>query len=310
MADDFKSEIRSRAGGGPVDMAISRLKDWGATSINAIDVGGNVAIDFNTPFPGNQPIHSSITLDGNEVVEATIRYGVLDKNALGGTPEPIVFDDEPQPEAIARLQRAVNVPVYPGSLRVGVDFGDADRQPRPHVNVGVTRGAEVHGAVPGQSTPMLDFLNWMIEVGEQIREEFDAEFVETVPGLPNAPRFIAEFADRVSSQWEVESANPSSITNTEVTLTKSLAEATVEFDAEGGVVRFSATFETTPFDPQAQSDEEWQETVESVDLPEDTTAFVTDRTGKREVNWDSARAGEMASAEQVASGLTSLALRA
>lgn len=309
MTDNFKDEIRSRAQSGPVDQAISRLKDWGATSINTVDTTQSVSIDFNTPFPGKQPIHSTITLKGGEVVESVIRYGVLDKNALGGTPTPAILDEAEPPE-INRLKAAVNKPIYPGSLRVAVDFGDGERTPRPHVRVGTpTSGVTVHEGVNGEPTPLLDYLNWVKLVGEEIREEFDSEFVQTVPGLRNAPRFITNFADRVGSEWDVESANPSSITNTELNLTKTLGEATVEFNEKGEVVKLTAVFDTSPLAPEPDSDEQWQQTVDSVDMPPETTAFVTDRTAKRKVNWDSARAGDTADPEQIASALNSLAIR-
>ena len=309
MTDDFKEEIRARASGDPVDETIAQLKEWGATQIDTTRVADGASIDFYTPFPGNQPIKSTMTVTNGAVKESVIRYGVLSKADLGGHPATAILDER-QPPEVNRLKRAVNKPIYPGSLRVGVDFGDGDRVPRPHVRAGYTGGATVHEGVEGEPTPVPDFINWIISVGEEVRAEFSEEFVEPVPGLQNAPRFITNFVDGVSGQWEIEEARPSSITNTEVSLTETLQDATVEFNEEGEVVRFSATFETSPLAGSVQSDESWRSTVDGVEFPPETTAFVREESGKREVNWDSARAGDTADADEIASALNSLSIRA
>jgi hypothetical protein len=307
MTDDFKDEIRSRAESDPVDATVSRLKEWGATSINVADIGVGADLDFNTPFPGNQPIRSSLTIDGGAVKESVIRYGVLSKSDLGGHPQPALPGEE-QPREIVRLKRAVNAPVYPGSLRVGVDFGDAGRLPRPHVRVGFTGGVTVHEEVQGEPTPVADFIEWIISVGEEIRAEFDGEFVDTVPGMQNAPRFVADFIDAVSGQWDVVEAAPSSITNTEITFTEALQDATVELNEEGEVVRLSATFGTSPLAQEAPSEAEWRELVEDTDLPPEATAFVREQSGKREVRWDAARSGAELDRETAASALRTLSV--
>lgn len=307
MTDDFKERIRAIASANdPVETAKTVLEDWQVGMIDTHPTREDqTEILFNTPLPGNQPIASTIVVEDGEVVEATIRYGVLSKQA---------FDTHPSQsdKSLRRLKQAINRVPYPFDLERRADFGDANRKPRPHLRVGnrVSPADDDVGLSGGGDKPPAvgAFLEYVIDTSDEMRNEFANEYVKPVPGLEDAPRFIRAFIDLVSGKWDVEEARPSSITNTEVELTETLRDATVEFNEEGEVVRFSATFGTSPLAREVQSDAEWRELVEDQDFPPETTAFVREQSGKREVNWDSARAGDTAGRERVASALRGLAL--
>lgn len=306
MTDDFKERIRSRMDGTTApEAAMENLREWGATRVESFQGSNGVEVSFNTPLPGSQPIRSSVIISStDEVEEATIRYGVLDASEFAGHPSN-------NPTQMQRLKDAIGRVEYDLPFTRRVDFGDAGRKPRPHLRLGSSRDPNMETPVGvGDDAPTGEVIQYIIDTTEAIESEFANGYVASIPGMENAPRFIMQFADLVSDKWDVESAAPTSITETELSLDGSLKEATVVFDAEGGVVRFSAEFRMSPFTTAVPSDAEWQSTIDDVDLPPETTTFVRERSGKREVNWDSARSGDTADAEQIASALNSLAIRA
>ena len=109
-----------------------RLAAWGATRINytengAVEDAGQ--IDFETQFPGDQPILSSFSLDRGKVEQAAIRYGVLD-GALFPTPPSRSH------EQLDRLKMIATRSGVPDVGSVIVNYGDVGRDPRPHLLLG------------------------------------------------------------------------------------------------------------------------------------------------------------------------------
>jgi hypothetical protein len=105
---------------------------WGAEGINVTKIWArdrDANIDFASPFPGHQPIRSSISLDDGEIYEATIRYGVLDDD---------VFPTHPSedPEQVQRLRMCATRSPLPDTGTVLVNYGDTHRVPRPHLLLG------------------------------------------------------------------------------------------------------------------------------------------------------------------------------
>lgn len=306
MTNEFKQRIRPRMDGTTAPKAaMESLREWGATRVESFQGSDDVEVSFNTPLPGSQPIRSSVIISSTgEVEEATIRYGVLDASEFAGHPS----NNQTQ---IQRLKDAVGRVEYGLPFTRRVDFGDAGRKPRPHLRLGSARDPNMETPVGvGDDAPVSEVVQYIIDTTQTIESEFADEYVASIPGMENAPRFIMQFADLVSGEWDVESAAPASITDTELTLDGSLKEATVVFGPEGDVVRFSVEFRMSPFTTAIPSDTEWQSTIEGVDLPPEATAFVREQSGKRVVNWDSARAGDTADAEDIAAALSSLSIRA
>jgi len=306
MTDEFKERIRSRMDGTTApEAAMESLREWGATRVESFQGADGVEVSFNTPLPGSQPIRSSVIISSTgEVEEATIRYGVLDASEFAGHPSN-------NPTQVQRLKDAVGRVEYDLPFTRRVDFGDAGGKPRPHLRLGSARDPNMETPVGvGDDAPVGEVIQYIIDTTETIESEFAGDYVASIPGMENAPRFIMQFADLVSGEWDVESAAPASITETELSLDGSLKEATVVFGAEGDVVRFSAEFGMSPFATEPPSDAEWQSTAEGADLPPEATAFVRGQSGKRVVNWDSARAGDTADADEIASALNSLSIRA
>lgn len=167
---------------------VSRLVDWGAASIDTVETTQSVSgervsvtsIDFYTPFPGDQPIRSSITYYDGTVIEATIRYGVLDGS---------LYDEHPTGDTgqLLRLRPLADVAEMPERGIVMVNYGDTHRKPRPHLLFGWT--PEGGGAVSvsdmeylrreGYNEPVDagQFMDWIIRVGNLVRQEFRGEWV-------------------------------------------------------------------------------------------------------------------------------------
>jgi len=297
--DDFEASIRSRMNN-TVSAAVERLGEWGATGIDTFETDVQT-IQFNTPLPGSQPINSAIVADDGIVTASTIRYGVF---------APEAFDTHPEPGSaeVRRLKRVVARVEYPGSLRVGVDFGDATRRARPHVRIGNDGGLTVH-EMGGGDTELSDLVSYIIAVGAEIKDEYEDEFVSPVPGLSNAPRPVSEFVGIIDDKWDVDSAAPLSLTETELQVESSLSDGRVVFDNDGNVVRFSATVQSNPLDPDEPTLSEWEQTVESAGFPGDAMTTVTPRTGKRELKWDASKSGDPLPSRDVAQMYRSLLLR-
>lgn len=163
-----------------------RLEEWGATDIYSVETrdwvdGDRVDVtnfDFRTPFPGIQPISSSLLVHEGRVVEATVRYGVLDDRA---------FDEHPSKDTavLLRLRSAVEGPEVPAEGIVNVGFGDTHRTPRPHLRFGWTPEGE-YIDLPAMSYIRREgyhvpvdadaFFEWMIRAGRRIRQEFRGEW--------------------------------------------------------------------------------------------------------------------------------------
>lgn len=289
MADDFKDEIRSRMGESAVDVVERRLDEWGVTGLNSFETNDVTNVDFNTPLPGKQPIRSSLTISDEGVTEATIRYGTFNPDTFDSHPA------DPQDPAMQRLKRVVEQVPYDGSLPINVDFGDAGRSPRPHLRTAVSRGgnmaeraanpATVHSGEGERGEPAdpVAFVDYIIRVGEAIAAEYDDEFSTPVPGMANPPQFVVDFIDRVDEKWDVESAAPASVTETEVELEATTKEARVVFNPDGEVVRMSVTAIPSPL-------ADWDVVISDAGWPEEATT--TQRGGKRITKWDGARTDE------------------
>lgn len=170
------------------DVVVQQLDKWGAEPFPndagepdpwqaAIDERGEtVGIDFFTPFPGDQPIASSIQMQDGEIVEATIRYGVL---------EPVPFgEDHPTDSTVKleRLHRTIRDAWGPLEGKMLANYGDPNRQPRPHLLLGwepsmaeypeFLRDGDAHDTFNARQT-----MRRIIRVGEAIREEFDGKWV-------------------------------------------------------------------------------------------------------------------------------------
>lgn len=161
------------------DYIEDRLREWGATRIESRPVPGDeerYSIDFQTPFPGDQPIRSSLSVIGDAVNEATIRYGVLDESAFPTHPT-----DDPD-----QLDRLHLVATRSGVFDVGVvvvNFGDTHRLPRPHLLLGwkasVSKDDEVVVANDyDRDYPVDATLDIIERFGENVRREFRGEWVQ------------------------------------------------------------------------------------------------------------------------------------
>lgn len=154
------------------------LRSWGATRIATRRADDYVSIDFHTPFPGDQPIRSSVQLGDGGVVEATLRYGVLEKD---------YFPTHPTEDngAIQRLRGIVAGDDMPTDGYVLVNYGDTHREPRPHVlygwaPTGAIEMSELEYLQRGEveePVDIEDFMGWITRVGRGIRREFRGEWV-------------------------------------------------------------------------------------------------------------------------------------
>lgn len=113
-----------------VDYIVEGLEEWGADVKEVIDSGhGETAVDFVTPFPGNQPIWSSYSVKAGMIVQATVRYGVLDGSKFPRHPSN-------SPDQLDRLKDVARRSNMPDVGVVLVNYGDAHREPRPHLLLG------------------------------------------------------------------------------------------------------------------------------------------------------------------------------
>jgi hypothetical protein len=187
---DYRQIIRQRMGTtarspdmSVVDDVIFRLDTWGVEFLSdkdaqrerATDSTGEASIDFFPPFPGKQPIASSIAIGSRGITQATIRYGSLEQRAFDTPRHPTNV-----PEQIDRIVAAAAAagPI-PGAL-VLANYGDPGRVPRPHLLIGwrpsmaddsevVQRGDRSHFS----AGPVVDYIQ---RVGEEYRDEFAAEY--------------------------------------------------------------------------------------------------------------------------------------
>lgn len=160
------------------------LRGWGATVHNVMETGslgaGDVTVDFETPFPGDQPIWSSAKVTADGVTESTIRYGVLDESRFISWPT----DDIDQ---VHRLTDTVAVGPIDGAL-VYANYGDRHRRPRPHAILGwvppdapgvPSREMRVADGVTDRAVPVGAYVDWVMGVGRRIRREYRDEWDES-----------------------------------------------------------------------------------------------------------------------------------
>jgi hypothetical protein len=295
---DYKDEIRERMGGvGDIE---SLLREYGGTSIQVLD-GRQKVVDFNTPFPGDQPIRSGLEIEDGMVTRGTIRYGVLDKEQFRTGPHG-------DPKSLRRLRRAVESVPAPGSLGVNVGFGDANRVPRPHIRLGWRpdeAGVQLIETGPGGAASVADTVRFIEAAGEQIRDEFEAEYVKPVPGVENAPLAVSEF---VSATQDTDAENimarPSSRDGYEITFTYPPAvqsRAIVTDDSD--VLQYDINVPSGFGEPDLQ---QWVSKTDRAGVPE--SAFVTVGGDQKEVSYRSSIADETLSVEEAVSQIRSLSI--
>lgn len=152
------------------------LEDWGATRITEKDVFEKTkTVDFHTPFPGDQPIRSNIVVAGDGVMKATVRYGVLDREF---TMHPTHSRGQ-----IKRLKDMAFATDLPEDTIVVVNYGDPNREPRPHLLIGWKPSMEEDFtvvqdvSVPNEEIVGLEeTLEAIKEFGEGVENEFAAEW--------------------------------------------------------------------------------------------------------------------------------------
>jgi len=287
MTDDFEESVRSRA-----NADVKRLlREYGATGIQVLNRREKV-VDFQTPFPGRQPIASGLVIDDGEVIRGSIRYGVLDKQQFGVGPQN-------HTPSLRRLRQAVEAVPPVGSLAVNVGFGDAERVPRPHVRLGGSIQGEGVKVVPnksGGSAPVAETIDYIEKVGERIRTEFEDEYVEPVPGLANAPVPIAEFVDVVQRGMEATDieVRPSSRDGYEIRFTFTRADPSRAIVTDEGDVLQYDVYLGVGF--TAPTQEEWENRAEEAGVPD--SAFVTVDGSQKEVSYRSSIEGETLSADE------------
>lgn len=163
----------------PVEDVEEWLGAWGATRINSFETGEDVQhIDFHAPFPGDQPIRSSIEIVPTGVLKSTLRFGVLDTAG----PHPTT-----DPEWIRRLATQVTEARPPRTQTTFVNYGDTTYDARPHIGhgwlpseraMGIDRDTGILYRADGDETPTLPFLQFMERAGERIRAEFAGHWEE------------------------------------------------------------------------------------------------------------------------------------
>lgn len=165
-------------GSGAVSEVVEWLENWGATDIlvGRQENPDTATVDFHTPFPGDQPIRSSVDVVSGEVQEATIRYGVLDADLFAVHPT----DDEAQ---VDRLKHVATRSGVPDVGLVLVNYGDPHRVPRPHVLWGWAFSmANDYEVVidddPERWYPMETFMDVTKTFGRNVRQEFRDEWVD------------------------------------------------------------------------------------------------------------------------------------
>jgi hypothetical protein len=167
--------------GVPAAPSVERwARAWGAEDITVTEIWArdrDANIDFASPFPGTQPIRSSISLDGGEIYEATIRYGVLDD---------AVFPTHPSedPEQLQRLRMCATRSPLPDTGTVLVNYGDPHRVPRPHLLLGwrPTVATDEEVVVDDDAGDRRYGVESSLELferfGAHVRREFRTEWVE------------------------------------------------------------------------------------------------------------------------------------
>lgn len=287
MTDDFNESVRNRA-----NADVKRLlREYGATGIQVLNRRETV-VDFQTPFPGDQPIASGLEIEDGVVTRGTIRYGVLDKERFTTGPHD-------HPPSLRRLRRAVETTTPPGSLAVNVGFGDADRVPRPHVRLGWRpndAGVQVIQNRSGGSAPVKETVEYIKRVGKEIRDEFGDEYVDPVPGLANAPLPVSEFVNKVRRGMDATDieVRPSSRDGYEIRFTFTRAdESRAIVTDEGDVLQYDV-YLNTGF--SAPTQEEWEDRAEEVGVPD--SAFVTVDGSQKEVSYRSSIADGTLSVEE------------
>lgn len=287
MTDDFEESVRNRA-----NADVKRLlREYGATGIQVLNRRETV-VDFQTPFPGDQPIASGLEIEDGVVTRGTIRYGVLDKERFATGPHG-------HPPSLRRLRRTVETTTPPGSLAVNVGFGDADRVPRPHVRLGWRpndAGVQVIQNRAGGSAPVKETVDFIERAGEEIRTEFEDEYVDPVPGLANAPLPVSEFTNKVRRGLDASDVEvrPSSRDGYEIRFTFTRAdESRAIVTDEGDVLQYDV-YLGVGF--TAPTQEEWEDRAEEVGVPD--SAFVTVDGSQKEVSYRSSIADETLSVEE------------
>jgi len=162
----------------PPEARIERwARSWGAEDISLVGtqgLDGKLQVDFRPPLPGHQPIKSGISLDGDKIFQATIRYGVLDAETFPSHPT----DD---PEQLDRMKMLATRSPLPDTGVVVVNYGDTHRAPRPHLLLGwrpsIATDDEV---VIGDDAERLYAIDPSLELfeqfGEHVRREFRGEW--------------------------------------------------------------------------------------------------------------------------------------
>ena len=156
-----------------------RLTAWGATRISYHEASKYVdggTIDFETPFPGEQPIVSGIELHGVKVRKAAVRYGVLDGSLFATHPSRDV-------DQIDRLKMIATRSNAPDAGSVIVNYGDEHREPRPHLLLGwesVYYGEMTKVTFTDPEREYRIDTAWPVikQFGESVRREFRGEWAE------------------------------------------------------------------------------------------------------------------------------------
>lgn len=277
------------------------LRDYGATEIDVLEQPEQTVVDFQTPFPGEQPIRSGIEIEDGFVTRGTIRYGVLDKAAFTTGPHG-------DRESLNRLAEAVEPAGQPGSLSVNVGFGDAARVPRPHVRLGWRpgdSGKQIHSGTMDGSAPVAEAIDYIRRVGENIRSAFDEEYVEPVVGVNNAPLSVAEFVSRLQKTDAHEiRVRPSSRDAYEVVFTFPFADQSRAIVTAAGDVLQYDLYVSAGFD--AADPDKWNDRVDRSGAPE--MVFATVSGNQKEVSFRSSIGDGPLAVEETVDQIRSLSL--
>lgn len=161
----------------------SLLREWGATRVDTFPDNSyreaDTNVEFHTPFPGDQPIRSNISVADGRVVKATIRYGVLQRGRFEVHPTQSI-------DHRFRLIRCAQNADQPDTGYVMVNFGDEHRVPRPHILYGWGANMDVETAEFNSAfqtdrdanAPVGDFFRYIKTTGREIRSEFEEDYVE------------------------------------------------------------------------------------------------------------------------------------